>query len=305
MTTKNLKINTERFGVSVILFASLLWGTTGTAAALIPQVSPLAIGAFSMGVGGIMLAVFACQTMIKDWRILTKNRLVVLGGAMALAVYPLAFYTSMRIAGIAIGTMISIATAPFFVALLERLFNKNNTIDRRWVFSVILGTIGMTILTLGKGDIEPEAEVNQYLGVLLGVVAGFSYAIYAWAAKALIDQGVDSKSAMGSIFGLGALLLLPSLWITGDHLFESIRTTSIALYLALIPMFIGYVCFGYGLKSVSASKASLLTLFEPAVAAVFALAVVNERIGASGWLGVGLIMLCLFLQSYQPKPSPS
>lgn len=71
--------------------------------------------------------------------------------------------------------------------------------------------------------------------------------------------------------------------------------------MAFVPMFLGYACFGYGLKTVSASKASLLTLFEPAVAAVFAVVVVGEHIGVSGWGGIGLIMVCLLLQSYQPK----
>ncbi|MDW1813425.1 EamA family transporter, partial [Vibrio sp. Vb2362] len=41
-----------QLGTLSILFASTLWGTTGTAASLAPDVSALAIGAFSMGIGG-------------------------------------------------------------------------------------------------------------------------------------------------------------------------------------------------------------------------------------------------------------
>ena len=37
----------------------------------------------------------------------------------------------------------------------------------------------------------------------------------------------------------------------------------------LIPMFLGYVLFGYGLKTVPASKAITLTLFEPLVYPLF------------------------------------
>ena len=71
--------------------------------------------------------------------------------------------------------------------------------------------------------------------------------------------------------------------------------------MALVPMFLGYVCFGSGLKVVSASQASLLTLFEPVVATVFAVSIVGERLKMTGWIGIGLIMICLLLQSYQPK----
>ncbi|MBN3494122.1 DMT family transporter [Vibrio neptunius] len=300
---QTLKARQEGFGVLVILFASLLWGTTGTAATYAPDISPLAIGAFSMGVGGIMMALFACGTIRKDRYILVSNKLVLLLGALALAVYPLAFYSSMRMAGVAIGTVVSIASAPFFVALLECLFGKEKSIDTRWVISLTVGATGIVLLTLSETStsIQTGVEQTKYIGIVLGLLAGFTYATYAWTAKALIIEGVQSKSAMGSIFGLGSLLLLPSLFFTGGNLFATSINASVALYMALVPMFLGYVCFGYGLTTVSASKASLLTLFEPAVAAVLAVVVVGEHIGLLGWIGIGLIMVCLLLQSYQPK----
>ena len=44
-------------GVLAIVIASFLWGTTGTAAQFAPEISPLAIGAFAMGIGGVLLCV--------------------------------------------------------------------------------------------------------------------------------------------------------------------------------------------------------------------------------------------------------
>lgn len=46
-------------GVIAIVIASFLWGTTGTVASYSPDVSSLAIGAFSMGIGGVLLVVTA------------------------------------------------------------------------------------------------------------------------------------------------------------------------------------------------------------------------------------------------------
>ena len=83
--SQTLKTHNEHLGVLVILFASLLWGTTGTAATYAPDISPLAIGAFSMGVGGLLLALFACNTIRKDRRILKSNKAILLTGALALA----------------------------------------------------------------------------------------------------------------------------------------------------------------------------------------------------------------------------
>ena len=39
-------------GILAVILASLLWGTTGTAATFAPALSPLFIGSFAMGMGG-------------------------------------------------------------------------------------------------------------------------------------------------------------------------------------------------------------------------------------------------------------
>lgn len=43
-------------GFIAVLIASILWGTTGTAASYAPNLSPLAIGAIAMGGGGLLQA---------------------------------------------------------------------------------------------------------------------------------------------------------------------------------------------------------------------------------------------------------
>ena len=65
--------------------------------------------------------------------------------------------------------------------------------------------------------------------------------------------------------------------------------------LAVIPMFLGYICFGYGLSKISASTATTLSLFEPAVATLFAVIIVGEQIPLIAWSGIGLIVVCLFI----------
>lgn len=244
-------MSAETYGVSAILFASLLWGTTGTAASFAPAVSPLAIGSFAMGAGGLMLAILAAKNLRHERKKLVRERKLLWVGAIALAVYPLAFYSSMRLSGVAIGTVISIASAPFFVVLIEFFFSKENNIDTRWVLSLFVGSLGIMLLTFSESSLpDSDSEhLSKYIGILLGLIAGLTYALYSWAAKALINRGVSSKSAMGGIFGFGAVLLLPILVFTGGNLFATSVNTVVALYMAFVPMFIGYVCFGYGLKT--------------------------------------------------------
>ncbi|MEZ9244238.1 DMT family transporter [Vibrio lentus] len=295
------RVNEFQTGTLAILFASILWGTTGTAASFAPDLSPLAIGAFSMGVGGLMQAGLAYRKILFAFDKLLQNKKLLTVSALALAVYPLAFYSSMKLSGVAVGTVVSIATAPFFSALLECLISKKNNINRRWLTSFAIGVVGIGLLVFSESSSANESGDDlKLLGIGLGLVAGLCYAIYSWATKALIDKGIKSQAAMGSIFGLGAMLLLPTLWFTGDNLFSSQTNVLVISYLTLIPQCLGYIAFSFGLRHVTASSANLLTLFEPVVAAVLAVCVVGELIPFIGWLGMSLIVLCLFIQS---KPS--
>ncbi|MDH5920741.1 EamA family transporter [Vibrio splendidus] len=296
------RVNEFQTGTLAILFASILWGTTGTAASFAPDLSPLAIGAFSMGVGGLMQAGLAYRKILFAFDKLLQNKRLLAVSALALAVYPLAFYSSMKLSGVAIGTVVSIATAPFFSALLECLISKKNNINRRWLTSFAIGVVGIGLLVFSESSSANESGDDlKLLGIALGLVAGLCYAIYSWATKALIDKGIKSQAAMGSIFGLGAMLLLPTLWFTGENLFSSQINVLVISYLTLIPQCLGYIAFSFGLRHVTASCANLLTLFEPVVAAVLAVCVVGELIPFIGWLGMFLIVLCLLIQSKPAK----
>lgn len=284
-------------GIVAIIFACFLWGTTGTVASFAPDVSALAIGAFAMGMGGVFLLLSAMKTLRRDRQRLCSSPWLLVTGGLSVAVYPLAFYSSMRLSGVAIGTVVSLASAPFFAAMLERLISKKQ-VSPQWLLSFLIGVLGIGLLATGQSSdsISAGSRADQYTGVALGLLAGLSYALYSWVAKRMIEQGVHSKSAMASMFGMAAVLLLPSLAFTGDNLFATASNASVAIYMALIPMFIGYLCFSYGLRYVDASKATLLTLLEPVIAMLLAVAIVGERFMATGWLGVGLILLCLLLQ---------
>jgi len=55
MQVMKMFMTTRANGMLAIVIASFLWGTTGTAASFAPDISSFAIGAFSMGFGGILL----------------------------------------------------------------------------------------------------------------------------------------------------------------------------------------------------------------------------------------------------------
>lgn len=290
-------------GVLAVLVASVLWGTTGTAATLAPDVGPLAIGAAAMGVGGLLQAATAWRLVRAHGPALRRRPGLVALGGVAVAVYPLAFYSSMHVAGVAVGTVVSLGSAPLAAALVERVVDGRR-LSGRWLTAAAIGLAGIVLLCVGKvlgggaDDLGGAAGAGPggaaaLLGIALGLVAGLTYALYSWVAHRLMLGGVPSRAAMGAVFGVGGVLLLPVLAVTGAPLLASWGNAAVGAYMALVPMFVGYVLFGLGLAHVPVSTATTLTLLEPAVAAVLAVLVVGERLPAVGWAGTGLVVVCL------------
>lgn len=286
-------------GALFVVGASILWGTTGTAATLAPAVGPLAVGAAAMGVGGLLQALYAGRAIAAHrFRLRGQWRLMALGAA-AVAVYPLAFYSSMRLSGVAVGTVVSIGSAPVAAALIER-FADRKPLTWRWTAGALMGISGAGLLSFAghapagpSGD--PSSQWGTTAGIALGLLAGGTYALYSWAAHRLIAGGISSRAAMGAVFGLGGLLLMPVLALTGAPLLASWTNFSVGAYMALVPMFAGYVLFGWGLARTRASTATSISLLETVVAAVLAVLVVGERLPAPGWLGAAVVLASLFI----------
>lgn len=82
-----------------MLLASVLWGTTGTAAAFAPRVGPPAIGAAAMGLGGLLQALMAGHRIARVRTALRAQWRIVLIGGTGVALYPLAMITPSILGG--------------------------------------------------------------------------------------------------------------------------------------------------------------------------------------------------------------
>lgn len=286
-------------GVAAILVTSVLWGTTGTTATFAPSAGPVAIGSAALGIGGLLQAAVALAAL-RAARVALRARIgIVLLGAVSVAVYPLAFYSSMHLAGVAVGSVVSLASAPLASGILERVVDRR-ALSRWWMLAAGLGVIGSVMLCAARLD-GPAASVSGTVwGIVLGLLAGATYAVYSWAAHRLMHEGVSRGAAMGAVFGMGGLLLVPVLVITGAPLLASSQAFAVAGYMALVPMFLGYVLFGIGLARVPASTATTITIAEPAVATLLAVLVIGERLTPLGWAGLAVIGFVLVLLAAAP-----
>ena len=286
-------------GLLAISATSLLWGTTGTAATFAPGVGPIAVGAAALGIGGLLQAAIAVPALRMARPGLRQHRAVVITGAAAVAIYPMAFYSSMHAAGVAVGSVVSLASAPLASGLLERLVD-GRALSRWWMLAASLGILGSALLCASKLGQDAGSVASTVLGIGLGLVAGSTYALYSWASHRLMNSGISRAASMGAVFGGGGLLLMPVLVVTGAPLLATPQAFAVGAYMALVPMFLGYLLFGYGLTKVSASTATTVTLTEPAIATLLAVLIVGEHLGTLGWTGLAVIAVVLVILAVAP-----
>lgn len=286
-------ILSEKWAFLIVLSAAILWGTTGTAQTFIPTtVDPFFVSMLRLAIGGIiLLMVLGLMRKLKfaDWP--WKKTLLT---AAFLAVFQYCFFSSVRLTGVAIGTVLSIGSAPVFAGLFESFVMKKPP-SRKWMMATVLTIAGCAILFFNK-----ELVVFSPLGAMFAIAAGLLFALYTLNNKRIVEENGALKT-VAVVFTISAMMLLPFMFF-----FESngiLTKTGIfsILYIGVVTTAIGYVLYSVGLKNVTSSSATTIALAEPLTAAILSVVVVGEYLNASGWFGVFMILIGLVILSMKQK----
>ncbi|MDX1770597.1 MAG: EamA family transporter [Planococcaceae bacterium] len=266
----------------LVLFAAILWGTTGTAQTFLPQTAqPLTIGASRLAIGGFSLLII--MLIMKKISFGTWPWKLTIIAAICMALFQPLFFTSVRVTGIAIGTVVAIGSAPIFSGLIEWLFLKLKP-SRAWIMATALSVIGCSLLFLNK-----DALTVNPVGVTLSLFAGFVFAIYTIVSKFLLAK-VEAIPAVAMTFSISAFMLMPFLFIFDSSWVVEPKNIGTILYLGIMTTSAAYILYLFGLKKVPSSSAVTLSLGEPLTAAVLSVVIVGEVLSPISWLGVVLLL---------------
>ena len=272
----------QRISYIVVLVGAMLWGTTGTAQTFMPQtIHPLAVGASRLAVGGFTLLIILLVMRKIDFRNWPWKATIY--AAISMAVFQYLFFSSVRLTGVAIGTVVTIGSAPVFSGLIEWGILKRRP-TRVWLSATLLAIVGCGLLFLNK-----EGLVVNPIGVAMSLGAGSLFAVYAIVNKDVLDKAA-AVPAVAVIFSLSAMMLLPFLFLFETEGLMTGRGIAVVLYLGIATTSVAYILFSYGLKRIPSSSAVTLSLAEPLTAAVLSVLVVGERLNGTSWIGVVLLL---------------
>ena len=275
-------------GIWLILFAAVLWGTTGTAQALGPETaSPLAVGSLRLLTGAVVLIALAIFTTSEPgWKWLMCP--ATLFAAAGVAAFQLFFFSGVDRTGVAVGTLLALGSAAVLVGVIESFLTRTPP-DRRWIMATIPAIVGLAILAISTRDAAVDAA-----GALLSLAAGLSYATYIVSAARLARLGSVRRST-SAVFGLASVTLLPVALSQDLSFVRTAEGITMVLWLGLATLAVAYLLFTSGLLTTDSSTAATLSLAEPVTATALGVVVLAERPGLLAWVGIALIILGLIL----------
>ncbi|WP_163538352.1 EamA family transporter [Gracilibacillus sp. YIM 98692] len=284
---------TSRKAIALILIASVLWGTTGTAQTFAPDTAhPVALGAIRLAIGGIVLLII----MLIQGKIHFNNwiRISTFIAIISMAAYHPLFFSAVSLTGVAIGTVVAIGSAPILAGLLEWIVNRSFP-HKTWWIATILAIIGCLLLTLNSQEVIISPK-----GIFMALGAGLAFAMFTISNKYILKHH-SPEEAVAVVFTLAALLLSPLYFVYDFTWFLQVDGLVVSLHLGLIATALAYIFYSNGLIGTSAATAVTLSLAEPLTASVLGVLVVRETLTWQSSIGVVCIFLGLVLLSFRKK----
>lgn len=274
-------------GPLFVLIGALCFSTSGFFQALAPEgATPYVVAASRMLLGSLALFLFLKISKARIslqgwcWR-------YVLTYAFALWLYQIAFFNSVLIVGVAVGTVVSIGVTPFFCGLLFA-FQERKLPDKAWFFSTAIAVSGLVLINSMDNATFETSEL------LLPILAGACYSVEISVSKHLTEKH-SAQEAMMIITGLVGLGLMPFLayfpvqWVFTPHGF------GIALALGIMTCALAFTFTVEGLKTTSTPVGATLALAEPLGAALLGILALNEPATPKTILGIGLMLASVFV----------
>ena len=181
----------------------------------------------------------------------------------------------------ALGTIVTLGTAPIFTALISRLCLREH-LSLRWLLATLAAIFGCVLIVVPGQDLGVDV-----LGFGLALVAAACYGVYTVSAKRMLHDH-PPLAVIATTSGIGGLLLAPIAF--GQlHELSQPRSVGAILWLGLVVTALAYLLFARSLRGVSAATVGTLGLAEPLAAVLLGVLILGERLSLV--LSAGVVLL--------------
>lgn len=287
-------------GPLFLLVSCLLFSVTGTLQQLAPEGhTPVVITEVRMLLGSLTILAWCLlnHRLPSNWSAVPWKPMLIAVASVLL--YQLLFFYSVEEVGVAVGSVVAIATTPLWAATVAFILFKKRP-SGFWVSATALAIVGVFLINAGGGLQSQRIDWR----LLLPIAAGLCYGVEIIAVGKVVEK-INPETTMLLEMGLVAILLFPVIFFFPTEWIFTTRGILVSLGLGVVTAGIAYPCFTYGIKYTSPIVASTLALTEPLMAAALGIFFLNENLTISMSLGMLSLMASVIVLIFEEQNNHS
>ena len=287
-------MNGRKSSILFVLAAGIMWGCMGL------LVRPMnEIGLVTMDIcflrGFITFVVMLVGLLLfnrEALKIRLKDLWCFVGtGALSVSFFNFCYFKTITLTSLSVAAIL-LYTAPAFVMIMSFFLFKEGMTKKK-VSALILAFIGCVLVS---GIMTGGNDLNVK-GVLVGLGAGFGYALYSIFGRYALQRGYDSLTITFYTFLFATLTTVfltdvsSIINIVEIHPRIGMYGTFMILFVTLFP----YLCYTKGLAGMENGTASVIASIEPVVATVLGILVYKEEMNFVTLGGICLVLVSIVL----------
>jgi drug/metabolite transporter (DMT)-like permease len=202
--------------ILLAIIACLLWSSAFAGIKIgLQYTSPLQFAGIRFMLAGLLILPFCGNLSLYLRNVIEHFRTVVLVSFFQTALLYILFYPGLNMLPAAIGAMIT-GSQPLIIAVIAHSVARSERMTARRLFSILLGLVGVTIISLNRGEVTLRGG-SEFLGLLLLLFSNISSGIgniIVSRNKAPIPPLVLNSA---QLFLGGLVLFLLSIPVEGLH----------------------------------------------------------------------------------------
>ena len=299
MKTREIK-KTKTLSIILVLTAGCMWGCMGL------LVRPLnGIGLVTMDIcflrGFVTFTVMLAGLLLFDrnaLKIKLRDIWCFIGtGALSVSFFNFCYFKTITLTSLSVAAVL-LYTAPTFVMIMSFFLFKENMTKRK-VAALIVAFVGCVLVSgivTGGGDLNAK-------GILVGLGAGFGYALYSIFSRYALQRGYNSITITFYTFLFATLCTI--FLVDVSSIFNIVETNpQIGVYGAFMILFVTlfpYLCYTKGLSGMENGTASVIASVEPVMATVLGILIYKEEMTIVNAFGMILVLVSIVMLNCNGK----
>jgi len=212
-------------------------------------------------------------------------------GVVGFAAFEVVYLAAIEAAPVTLAAAL-LYTAPAFVVIIAR-FTLGEAVNASRLAALALVLLGVLLVTGAARALTGGVAMLSTRGVVLGLAAGLSYAIYTVLSKAAMKL---TSPLPALVWSFGAATLVLMLFVPPfEPLARNPSSLPWLIAIGIVPTLIPYALFLRALRSMEAGAASMIASIEPIIAALLAVTLLGERPHLEQGVGILCIVVAAII----------